>query len=381
MLARRRGDRRGRACARGCCSRCTTSSSSRSRPGEREPLEALVRAADGRRRRPDGAPRRVGRHRPQLARRRPLTRPESPRAARRPPAGSRVRSSAVGAARRTWLARLERGQQVTAQARQRRRRRAERAAAASTAVTTGEQPEDDPAHDDERQPTPGRPTGALRGPARSRPAAGASTARCRARRTARAVLAISAYCRPPTKTSASCGSSARAERCPPRPSPATRVRLAQSAPARPFVSRRHRRERDHHHELRQEQHRLGEDQAAGVQAGVVRVEDVAGDDDVDVGQREEREQGLRVVERSRAGSGGAGWRSLAPAGGSRRRRAKRQPATTGTTAPGCTPSMRVGLGGPPEDQGGADRPAAGPRRRGRSADSGHHRRSPCRMPA
>ena len=42
-------------------------------PGEREALDALVRAADGRRRRPHRAARRVGRHRPQLARGRPLT--------------------------------------------------------------------------------------------------------------------------------------------------------------------------------------------------------------------------------------------------------------------------------------------------------------------
>ena len=35
----------------------------------------------------------------------------------------------------------------------------------------------------------------------------------------------------------------------------------------PFVSRGHRRERDHHHELRQEQQRLGEDQPAGLYAG------------------------------------------------------------------------------------------------------------------
>ena len=65
--------RDGRACARGCCCRCTTSWSSRWPPGEREALEALVRARDGRRlpaRRAAGG---LRRRRPRLGRRRPLT--------------------------------------------------------------------------------------------------------------------------------------------------------------------------------------------------------------------------------------------------------------------------------------------------------------------
>ena len=73
MLGVDRAHREPRACARGCCSRCTTSSCSRWRRGSATALEALVRARDGRRRRADRAARRLGRHRPHLARRRALT--------------------------------------------------------------------------------------------------------------------------------------------------------------------------------------------------------------------------------------------------------------------------------------------------------------------
>ena len=58
---------------------------------------------------------------------------------------------------------------------------------------------------------------------------------------------------------------------------------------------RHRRERDHDHELGEEQHRLHQDQATGVQAGLVGVEHAAGDDHVGVGEGEEGQQGVRVA--------------------------------------------------------------------------------------
>ena len=49
-------------------------------------------------------------------------------------------------------------------------------------------------------------------------------------------------------------------------------------------------EGDHDDELRQEQHRLGQDQAAGVETGVVVGEDVARDHDVGVGDGQEGQQ-------------------------------------------------------------------------------------------
>ena len=64
---------RPRACAAGCCCRCTTSSCSRWRRGEREAVEALVRREMGARLRAARAAGRVGRLRPHLARRRALT--------------------------------------------------------------------------------------------------------------------------------------------------------------------------------------------------------------------------------------------------------------------------------------------------------------------
>ena len=58
----------------------------------------------------------------------------------------------------------------------------------------------------------------------------------------------------------------------------------------------HRREGEDDHELREEQDRLDQDEPACVQPGLVGVEHVAGDEDVDVGERKEGEQGVGVVE-------------------------------------------------------------------------------------
>ena len=62
----------------------------------------------------------------------------------------------------------------------------------------------------------------------------------------------------------------------------------------PLLRGRHRREGDDHDELRQEQHRLAQDQTPGVEAGHVLGKDHAGHQDVGVGEREEREQRMRV---------------------------------------------------------------------------------------
>ena len=119
-----------------------------------------------------------------------------------------------------------------------------------------------------------------------------------------------------------------------------------------FVSRRHRRERHHHHELRQEQHRLGEDQAAGVETGVVPVEDVAGDDHVGVDQAQERQQGLGVAEdlaHDRAGrvvlADAAGGPLASQGVDAQHHRDDRAQEDA---------EHRAELGRPPEDQGGAD---------------------------
>ena len=85
------------------------------------------------------------------------------------------------------------------------------------------------------------------------------------------------------------GQQPRADGADQRRGPATRHEAADQGAAA-LAGRGHRGERDHHHELRQEQHRLGQDQAAGVEAGLVVVEHVAGDDDVGVREREERQQ-------------------------------------------------------------------------------------------
>ena len=58
----------------------------------------------------------------------------------------------------------------------------------------------------------------------------------------------------------------------------------------------HRWEGDDHHELRQEEHRLGEDESDGVEAGLVVGQDVAGDDDVDAAEGEEGEERLAVAD-------------------------------------------------------------------------------------
>ena len=66
--------------------------------GERDDLEKVVRAADGGRRRPDRAPRRLRRHRPELARSRSLSQIRGPGAppARSGVAPARARAGATG---------------------------------------------------------------------------------------------------------------------------------------------------------------------------------------------------------------------------------------------------------------------------------------------
>ena len=132
---------------------------------------------------------------------------------------------------------------------------------------------------------------------------------------------------PPTKISASVGAAAPRRACRRRPGPRPGARLAVSARRR--SSGRHRRERDDDDELRQEQHRLGQDQAAGVQARVVLVEHVAGDARCRRWRARRRPAApdeLRIASRT---IGRARCSSLARPGRAARRRAH-QPATTGT---------------------------------------------------
>ena len=62
----------------------------------------------------------------------------------------------------------------------------------------------------------------------------------------------------------------------------------------------------------EEQHGLGQDQPRGVDAGLVRGQDYPGGEDVDLGQREEGEQGVRVVQH--VAKDAVGWRREGPPG-------------------------------------------------------------------
>ena len=91
---------------------------------------------------------------------------------------------------------------------------------------------------------------------------------CRAPRRAQRCGSTSAYSSPPTKTSARSGSS-HAPRRADRAERGDQGQARRRGPARRSPTVDIDGEGDHDHELRQEQHRLGEDQPAGVQAGVV----------------------------------------------------------------------------------------------------------------
>ena len=79
---------------------------------------------------------------------------------------------------------------------------------------------------------------------------------------------------------------------------------------------------------------------AGVQAGVVAVEDVAGDDDVGVGEHEEGQQRDRVAHGLLARSAAARGRRWSRRGSRPRRRAY-QPSAAGANRPSVTPSMAL----------------------------------------
>ena len=106
---------------------------------------------------------------------------------------------------------------------------------------------------------------------------------------------IAEYWSPPTKMIARSGEHRHAERH--DPADEAHCGEAQEQGAQTRLRDAHRREGEHHHELGQEQHRLDQDQSAGVETGLVPVQHVARDQDVDVGEREEREQRVGVVER------------------------------------------------------------------------------------
>ena len=233
-----------------------------------------ARAADA------GRPaRRVGRHRPQLARGRALT--------------ERQRVD-VGV-----LAAAPTGRRDDAEADGEQRDEQD----ASTASTTVSRPAQRVGGRADGRPSRRRPTHtrydralALAGEHASRPAAGASTSTVPSdREEPEVVCDLGVLRRRRRRPARAPGSSQRA-------SGADRAEhgdegQAAEQRAAPLVAVDIDGNATHDHELRQEQHRLGEDQAAGVEAGVVLVEHVAGDDDVDVGEREEREQRLGVVER------------------------------------------------------------------------------------
>ena len=144
------------------------------------------------------------------------------------------------------------------------------------------------------RPTRGRRSDCRDAPARRRRAAGCSESTVPSTANSHSRSVIAAYSSPPTKTSASRGRAAHART--PATAQAHDEREATEQGLTSLVGGRHRREGDHHHELGEEQHRLGEDQAARVETGVVPVEDVARDDDVAVGQSQEREQRLGVAQ-------------------------------------------------------------------------------------
>ena len=193
---------------------------------------------------------------------------------------------------------------------------------------------------------------------------------------------ISAYSSPPTKTRASRGQQQRRRARRPRPRPSTSARLRISARRR-SCGGRHRREGDDHHELRQEQHRLGEDQAAGVEAGVVLVEHVAGDDDVGVRAARRRPAAPGSCAAISRMIGRCAWCVAEPcAGRSRSGAARSQPTSDRRRrAPRATPSMAVELGRVATGSARCRRRAGGRRWRGRSPATGPQRRSPCRMPS
>ena len=277
--------------------------------GERDALESARARADGRRGRPLGAARRVRRHRPHVARGRSLT----------------VRSA-------------------SASARQQR----------SDAHDGGERG----GHDDDRQHQPGDAHAQPVGDGEHRATAPQIittmpwACRASASNTSRYTMAssdparanshsrprTSRYSSPPTRMSASSGSTAV---------PAT-ARAPNSATsddgAQPGVVRGRPGEvREQHDadELRQEERRLRQDQPGRVQAALVHVEQVAGDERVHVAEDEEGEQCVRRQQRlaqhrrRRDGVGpSARWPSSIGA-----------PASTGVQAPIAMPTIaEVGVG-------------------------------------
>ena len=201
----------------------------------------------------------------------------------------------------------------------------------------------------ERQPHQAAPAGDRCAPGRRTRAAGASTGRCRGWRTARAgPTPGSTPTRRRRRGPAAAAGAPR--RCRGRPGPR---RARGSGGARVVALRgRHVGEGDDHDELGQEQHRLGQDQARGVDAGLVVVEGVAGHDDVGVRQREEGQQGLGVVSRLPEDV--------------RRRVPTLRLAATGTGSAG---RAAVAQRQPPDDCGahGRDRDARASRRSGSAA--------------
>ena len=101
------------------------------------------------------------------------------------------------------------------------------------------------------------------------------------------------YSAPPTKSTATCPRTAAPIVAVAPSASTTPEGVELHAPALGGVG--HVGEGDHHHELRQEEHGLGEDQPSGVQAADLFAEQAAGQDHVGVGQGEEGEQRVAVV--------------------------------------------------------------------------------------
>ncbi len=219
---------------------------------------------------PDGPARRVRRHRPQLARRRALipTPGPSQRAVRTrepPEAQPQQRDEQHGVHERDDVEQLPDGARGLVPRPPARRAR----------------------------PRSGRPTSATAGPPRCRRAAAARRARCRGPRRPTAGPGSRRTRGPPMNIRVTPLSSPGGQRA----DDAERHHHGDAAQQGRAPGRlgRHRRERDHDHELRQEQHAFTRIRPPAYRPDACGVEHDAGEDHVGVGEGEEGEQRVRVA--------------------------------------------------------------------------------------
>ena len=231
---------------------------------------------------------------------------------------------------------------------------------------------------DAAPPRPRRPSAAPVGPGPRRPPAAASPAPCRGRRRPRAGRRPRRT-RPRRRRPAPAPRAATAPASRPAPSADTSARL-QRAAARRRPGRDIAGNATTTTNWGRNSTALVRISPPGVQAGLVLVEHVPRDDDVDVGEREERQQRVRVVQRLAEDHAGRTWRSArlpgrgaraaAPASRPRAGRSRRSRRRHRADSVGCQHHERGAEHQPRHAGGEVEQP-----------EGATQRRSPWRMPA